>query len=100
MKRKPKELGEILPSIMQNLCQKTEKEQEITEAWTRAAGETLAEHTRPVYIKEARLFVETDSSGWTHTAMMQRHLILDKLNRILGDGKVKSIVFRSRASKK
>ena len=100
MKRKPTELGEILPSVMQNLSQKTEKEQEITEAWARAAGNSLAEHTRPVYIKEARLFVETDSSGWTHTAMMQRHRILDKLNRILGEGRVKNIVFRSKGSKK
>lgn len=85
---------------MQDLSQKTEKEQEITEAWARAAGQRIAEHTRPVYVKEARLFVQTDSSGWTHTAIMQRHIILEKLNRILGEGKIKSIVFRSSGSKR
>jgi predicted nucleic acid-binding Zn ribbon protein len=100
VKREPRKLGDILPNIIQNLGQKTETEREITRAWAKAAGKKIASHTRPVYIKEARLFVETDSSSWTHTAMMQRHIILDKLNQILGEAKVRNIIFRSSGTNK
>lgn len=93
--RKPTRIEEILPDIMQGLNRKTNKDDILTQAWKKAAGEKIASRTKPVCIKEGRLFVETDSSSWTHIAVMQRHTILEKLNKFLGENKINDIIFRS-----
>ncbi len=68
------------------------KESRIISAWREVLG-PLAKSTQNIYIKNKNLFVSINSSVVRNELIMQRSLLLKKLNEKAGEKIIENIVF-------
>jgi predicted nucleic acid-binding Zn ribbon protein len=95
MDDKASPLENILKDVIKNLSRKRPGEEEIGDAWAKAAGEAAARHSRPVSFRKSVLVVNVDGSSWLYELTTQKRGILATLERDLkGKKRVKDIRFR------
>jgi len=88
-------LEKLLKDVLKKLGGKRPGEEEIAGAWARAAGETAAQHTRPVSFQKAVLIVNVDASTWLYELTTRKREILARLaGELTGRKRVKDIRFR------
>lgn len=68
--------------------------------WERVVGSHAATATEADTVQNGILFVNTRNSVWSHELTLFKYRILDDLNRLLGEQKIKDIRFRVRKLKK
>jgi hypothetical protein len=61
--------------------------------WYKVAGEYIVHYTRPIAIKENKLFVEVTDSTWIHHLTMLKHRIITDFNTAAGCKVIKDIKF-------
>lgn len=66
----------------------------VQNAWRSAAGEFIAKHSQPENVQRGVLTVKVAQSSVHHALMMEKPVLLRKLNEHLGKGKIKDIRFR------
>lgn len=66
----------------------------IIEAWDEVTGPMISKHTRDLYVKGSKLFVELDSPALKNELAYSKSQIVDKLNEAVGQEVIKDIVFR------
>ena len=95
MNEKANPLEQVLKDVIKKLSKKRPGEEEIGEAWTSAAGNAGARHSRPVTFKKGVLTVNVDGSAWLYELTTAKREIVKKLDADLkGKKKVKDIRFR------
>ncbi|OHD14815.1 MAG: hypothetical protein A2Z96_07790 [Spirochaetes bacterium GWB1_48_6] len=62
--------------------------------WTKAAGENLAAHSRPVDVRNGIVYVETTHPGWIQLLQMEQNRILDTIRRTFPELGISGIAFR------
>lgn len=62
--------------------------------WTRAAGESLAAHSRPVDVRNGIVFVEATHPGWIQLLQMDQDRILGMIRTSFPELAVSGIAFR------
>lgn len=62
-----------------------------TEQWVDIVGKKVAEHSRPLYIENGVLLVETRHSAWGHFILLKSNSIIAALSKIDKNLSVKSI---------
>jgi hypothetical protein len=89
------QLFSAIPSVLDGLGHTDEIEEAVVfAAWSRCAGKLVRERTAPVEFLEKRLVIAVQDLTW------RRHLedlspqMLARINRLLGQGKIKFIEFR------
>ena len=84
--QKDEEASEILPSV-------------ITDRWPLIAGEQLANHTRPAYLKNEILYIHADHPGWlAESRRLPKMNLLKKISLIPEFPKIKDIRFQLETS--
>lgn len=62
--------------------------------WTRAAGENLAAHSRPVDVRNGIVYVEATHPGWIQLLQMEQNRILETIRRTFPELGISGIAFR------
>ena len=60
--------------------EKYQQYRQVLECWQQIVSQTIAQHTRPLYIQRQVLWVATSSSVWAQELTLQRYTLLKKLN--------------------
>ena len=66
----------------------------IIEAWEDVTGPMISKHTREMYIKGSKLFVEIDSPALKNELTYSKGRIVASLNEAVGQEVITDIVFR------
>ena len=86
-------VGPVLGNLLRGLgLDQRLREFRAIEVWKAQVGETIAENTRPVGIRNGVLFVEVSSSVWMQELVLLRGEIIERLNQELGETIVRRIV--------
>lgn len=62
--------------------------------WTKAAGENLAAHSRPVDVRNGIVYVEATHPGWIQLLQMEQNRILETIRRTFPELGISGIAFR------
>jgi predicted nucleic acid-binding Zn ribbon protein len=90
---------ESLSSVLKNYVRENNLERKMSEldlikSWEAVVGKTVARYTGNISIQNSTLFVETTSPIVRNELLMMKEEIRTRLNEVVGDEIVKSIVFR------
>lgn len=66
----------------------------VGECWEQAVGPVIAEHCRPIAVRQGVLEAEVDSSVWCQQLQLQCPEILSALREVLGDEAPSDVRFR------
>jgi predicted nucleic acid-binding Zn ribbon protein len=66
----------------------------VLSVWTQAVGQRIAEMTQPQMFNNGTLYVKVQSAVWRNELSMMRNVIKEKINELLEQKIVVSIVFR------
>jgi predicted nucleic acid-binding Zn ribbon protein len=66
----------------------------IAEVWAAAMGVEAARNSQPRHLRNGRLVVATSSSSWAQALQDQADRVVERLNGLLGEAAVDSILFR------
>jgi hypothetical protein len=69
------------------------KEIGIAEAWRKALGENVSRRTQKLVVKDRKIFVKLESASLKNEIMMNKSLIISKLNEYIGENSVDDLVF-------
>ena len=89
----PKAIREIIPQVLQQATAKHQALSSVRDAWPRLVGKLLAKHTRPISLRKAVLYVQTDEPGASFLLALQRGRLLARLREATGQG-IDEIVVR------
>lgn len=88
-------LGEVIKELLHNYNLEGKLSQaRIIEAWPMVTGDMITRHTRDLYIKGRKLFVQLDSPALKNELSYSKTRILDELNKMVGEDVITDIVFR------
>ena len=63
-------------------------------SWKEIVGEDIAKHATPEGLKAGRLLVRVANSAWAQELSFQKEIIINRLNRFLGQGQtVNDVMF-------
>ena len=87
-------LGEILKPFLSSLgLERRLEEQKVLDAWQKAVGEVIAEKTFPMRMRNGVLYVIVTNSVWLQELHFMKGLILQKLQRLVGDSHLQDLRF-------
>ncbi|MBQ7824231.1 MAG: DUF721 domain-containing protein [Bacteroidaceae bacterium] len=88
-------IGEILRNLLktQHLDNKLD-EMKLIKLWPQIMGQTIAEYTQRIYIKNGILYISLTSAVLRSELLMCREMLIKRLNEEMGTPLVKDIIFR------
>jgi len=94
-------IGSVIESSLKRLgLDKGLKKERVLNAWNEVVGEPIASVSRPSTIKGKTLFVCVSDSMWLQELKFMEGMILDKLNRHVGERLIEGIYFKIDAERK
>jgi predicted nucleic acid-binding Zn ribbon protein len=93
--RKPKTIADVLAQLITTRGYgRIQADAAFTAAWQKAAGETIANYTRPGRLRRGTLEVTASNSTIIQELTFQKQHILSQLQIALPDAKIRDIRFR------
>jgi len=65
----------------------------IIEYWQELMGPAIAKQTKEIFFKDQKLFVRIDSGALKQELSMHKSMVVEKLNKFIGEEVVKEVVF-------
>ena len=94
-KNNTQSISDVLRSYTrENKLDRKLNELDLIKSWESVMGKTVARYTGNLYIQNSTLFVETTSPIVRNELLMMREDIRIRLNEVVGEELIKSIVFR------
>ncbi|MBR5324459.1 MAG: DUF721 domain-containing protein [Muribaculaceae bacterium] len=94
-RRKTVHISEIIQELLtKNNMKSRLDETTIAQKWEEVVGKTMAKYTRKVYVSKGVLHVEVISSVARNELVMNRSILIEKLNQTTGNETIKDIIFR------
>jgi predicted nucleic acid-binding Zn ribbon protein len=88
-------ISSVLKSYVQeNNLERKMNELDLIKSWESVMGKTVARYTGNLYIQNSTLFVETTSPIVRNELLMMKEEIRVRLNEVVGEELIKTIVFR------
>lgn len=88
-------IDKLLNQILsQPQWEKQRRYHELTKFWYQVVNHKIAQHTRPVSLKDDVLFIATSSSSWSQDLNLQRRSLIIKINRRV-ESPIKDLHFAS-----
>jgi len=85
----------VLTGLLQHLKAEAKPTlEEMQGVWRRLAGEEAAQHSWPKSLRQRRLTVEVENSGWMYTLGLKKNQLLQGLIELMGAERVKQLSFR------
>lgn len=82
MRRLADVLGE---SVGRREVMRAARAQIMFQRWEEAVGDHLAKNTKPDRFEKGTLWIATSGSAWAQEAMLQKDVILERLNKMAGE---------------
>lgn len=81
-----KMLGDLLPSaIGRTEVLRAARAQSLFRRWEDVVGPQLAQNTKPDRFDQGVLWVATTGSAWSQELVLQKQVVLDRLNQFAGE---------------
>ena len=94
-RRKTVHISEIIQEFLKKNNMKGRlDETTITQKWEEVIGKPMAKYTKKVYVSKGVLYVEVTSSVARNELVMNRSLLIERLNQITGNETITDIIFR------
>ena len=94
-RRKTVHISEVIQELLKKNNMKSRlDETTITQKWEEVIGKTMAKYTRKVYVSKGILYVEVTSSVARNELVMNRSLLIERLNQTTGSETITDIIFR------
>ncbi len=94
-KNNTQSISDVLRSYTrENKLDRKLNELDLIKSWESVMGKTVARYTGNLYIQNSTLFVETTSPIVRNELLMMREEIRTRLNEVVGEELIKTIVFR------
>lgn len=93
-RREPKTLHELLPSVLAKVARTTKSGRVLEPLWRQAAGEVIAQKTRPIGLEGNCLWISVPSARWATELERQAETLRERLASALGEGVVDRLAFR------
>ena len=94
-RRKTVHISEIIQELLKKNNMKSRlDETTITQKWEEVVGKPMAKYTRKVYVNKGILYVEVISSVARNELVMNRSILIERLNSTTGNETIKDIIFR------
>lgn len=94
-RRKTVHISEIIQEFLKKNNMKGRlDETTITQKWEEVIGKPMAKYTKKVYVSKGVLYVEVTSSVARNELVMNRSVLIERLNEITGSETIKEIIFR------
>ena len=94
-RRKTVHISEVIQELLKkNNMKSLLDETTITQKWEEVVGKTMAKYTQKVYVNKGILYVEVTSSVARNELVMNRSLLIERLNQTTGSETIKDIIFR------
>ena len=94
-RRKTVHISEVIQELLKKNNMKSRlDETTITQKWEEVVGKTMAKYTRKVYVNKGILYVEVISSVVRNELVMNRSILIERLNDVTGCETIKDIIFR------
>jgi len=88
-------ISSVLKSYVQeNHLERKLNELDLIKSWESVMGKTVSRYTGNLYIQNSTLFVETTSPIVRNELLMMKEEIRVRLNEVVGEEMIKTIVFR------
>ena len=88
-------ISSVLKSyVRENNLERKLNELDLIKSWEAVMGKTVARYTGNLYIQNSTLFVETTSPVVRNELLMMKEEIRVRLNEIVGEELIKTIIFR------
>jgi len=75
----------ILNKIDQFSKGKFSKSINLQKAWPRIVGDTIANHSKVLFVKDEKLYVQVSHSAWHSELKLMQGMILDKIKEMYPD---------------
>lgn len=86
-------IGDVLKNILKgDAFRQKLAETKVLEQWTELVGETIAKHTKKLFVKNGKLFVQVDSPMLKSDLTMKREVLKKQLNELAGMDVVSEVV--------
>ena len=94
-RRKTVHISEVIQELLKKNNMKSRlDETTITQKWEEVVGKTMAKYTQKVYVNKGILYVEVTSSVARNELVMNRSLLIERLNQTTGSETITDIIFR------
>jgi len=88
-------ISSVLKSyVRENNLERKLNELDLIKSWEEVMGKTVSRYTGNLYIQNSTLFVETTSPVVRNELLMMKEEIRVRLNEIVGEELIKTIIFR------
>ncbi len=88
-------IGEVLQEFLkQNRLDKKLHHADIIGKWEEIVGKLFAKHTKNIYFIETKLVLEIESPSLRNELLMQKSVIIEKINKLAGETLVTEIVLK------
>lgn len=88
-------IADVLSGIVKSVRRESNTELDrIREAWSRVVDSAISENTRPAALKNDILLVHVASSTLTHQLRFLTPMIIEQINRVMGDGRIGQIKYK------
>ena len=88
-------ISSVLKSYVQeNNLERKMNELDLIKSWETVMGKTVSRYTGNLYIQNSTLFVETTSPIVRNELLMMKEEIRVRLNEVVGEELIKTIIFR------
>lgn len=94
-RRKTVHISEVIQELLKKNNMKSRlDETTITQKWEEVVGKTMAKYTQKVHVNKGILYVEVTSSVARNELVMNRSLLIERLNQTTGSETITDIIFR------
>jgi predicted nucleic acid-binding Zn ribbon protein len=88
-------ISSVLKSyVIENNLERKLNELDLIKSWEEVMGKLVARYTANIYIQNNTLFVETTSPVVRNELLMMKEEIRVRLNEVVGEELIKTIIFR------
>ena len=86
-------IKEIIGKVIKNIERGSELKEDIASLWAKSINKRAAKHTKAIFAKGSKIYINVDSPAWLHELNSQKEKITKKLNKF-SNKKIKSISLR------
>lgn len=87
-------IGEAMGDMLEAFkIKKKFNQTHIIESWNELMGTAIARQTREIFFKDKKLFVRIDSGALKQELSMHKGMVVEKLNKFIGEEVVKEVIF-------
>jgi hypothetical protein len=65
----------------------------IADAWRKTLGENVSKRTQKLVVKDRKIFVKLESAALKNEILMNKNLIISRLNQAIGENAIDELVF-------